>query len=985
MSRPWVYLMCLTLSLGLIPSGTARAELVGWWTFNEGAGTVVGDSSGAGHDGTINGNPLWAPGKLDGALNFDGSGDYVMCDLVSIDTAVTGGLTVCGWINRPAGGDHKLCTNRQVANAAGGGFTCAVYNDHMEMDICSATARTLARDSGGPALPVSTWVHVAYVFDNVGNLFKEYQDGVLTDTDAVTNGIGISTAPFRIGGDSPSIGIYYLGLMDDWRVYNHVLTDAEIQIAMTGKGPNDEFASKPSPADKATDVVRETGLSWTPSKGAGARDVYFGTVKADVDGASRDNPGTVLVGQEQAENTYQPAARLDLGQTYFWRVDEINTTTNTIYKGSVWSFTAEPVSYPIKNVTATASGASTVTTTPAKTVDGSGMNASDQHSTTSSDMWLSNTTTPGGAWIQYEFDAEYKLGKLLVWNSNQMVEPFVGFGAKGVTIAYSVDGAAWTTLGDFEFARASGSADYTANTTVDLAGVVAEYVKLTINSNWGGVAAQYGLSEVRFFSIPVVAREPTPAVGAVDVDPEATLSWRAGREAGSHQVYLSTDQQAVIDGAVAAMTASQTQVNATVDLGKTYYWKVVEVNNAETPVSWAGPVWSFSTKAAVVVDDFESYTDQEGSRIYQTWIDGWDSPNTNGAVVGYDKAPFAEQAIIYSGKQSMPLTYSNSPATSSQAERTFAAAQDWTKYGLKTLSVMFCGDPANSGTMYLKINNTRVTYSGAAGDIKRTQWQAWNIDLASTGANLKSVTKLAIGVDGAGASGKLYIDDIRLFPKAGELVTPVDPGTAGLLAWYKFDGDLKDAMGKNPGTAMTNVTTTADPTRGQVLLLDGGDGVDVPVLGSTTTLTIAMWANMAISVDPTTIQFASLFHSEGWAAGDLHWRFSYGKVNAGVNSITTGDIAGQSVIATGEWNHAAVTISETEWALWFNGVKEARLTLTAPVTTTLGDGLMGAWFDGTTVSRGFTGMLDDARFYNRALSQDEIAFLAGRTVFAKPF
>jgi hypothetical protein len=30
MSRPWVYLMGLTLSLGLIPAGTARAELVGW-------------------------------------------------------------------------------------------------------------------------------------------------------------------------------------------------------------------------------------------------------------------------------------------------------------------------------------------------------------------------------------------------------------------------------------------------------------------------------------------------------------------------------------------------------------------------------------------------------------------------------------------------------------------------------------------------------------------------------------------------------------------------------------------------------------------------------------------------------------------------------------------------------------------------------------------------------------------------------------------
>ena len=241
----------------------------------------------------------------------------------------------------------------------------------------------------------------------------------------------------------------------------------------------------------------------------------------------------------------------------------------------------------------------------------------------------------------------------------------------------------------------------------------------------------------------------------------------------------------------------------------------------------------------------------------------------------------------------MPLAYNNSPAAYSQAERTFDAAQDWTKYGLKTLSLMFYGDPNNTGQLYLKINNTKVAYTGPAEDLKKAQWQPWNIDLASTGANLKSVTKLAIGVDGAGAAGKLYIDDIRLYPKAGELVTPVDPGTAGLLAWYKFDGDLKDATGKNHGTALGDAKTAADPARGQVLTLDGiGDAVDVPLLAaSTNTLTIAMWVNT--SVDPLPIQFASLFHSDGWAAGDLHWRYSYGKVNAGINGVAGGDLVGK--------------------------------------------------------------------------------------------
>ena len=52
---------------------------------------------------------------------------------------------------------------------------------------------------------------------------------------------------------------------------------------------------------------------------------------------------------------------------------------------------------------------------------------------------------------------------------------------------------------------------YTADTTVDFAGAAAKYVKLTIGGNWGGLAQQAGLSEVRFYQIPAFARYPSPA------------------------------------------------------------------------------------------------------------------------------------------------------------------------------------------------------------------------------------------------------------------------------------------------------------------------------------------------------------------------------------------------------------------------------------------------------------------------------------------
>ena len=163
----------------------------------------------------------------------------------------------------------------------------------------------------------------------------------------------------------------------------------------------------------------DTGLKWTPGEFAGTHDVYFGKTFADVNAASRDDPRGVQVSQGQTDAQYDPDGLLEYGQTYYWRIDEVNKTPdNTIFKGNVWSFTVEPYSYPLAGVKATASS-SQPNMGPEKTVDGSGLTG-DLHGTEASTMWMSTGTKPN--WIQYEFDAVYKLDKLLVWNSNQIVE-----------------------------------------------------------------------------------------------------------------------------------------------------------------------------------------------------------------------------------------------------------------------------------------------------------------------------------------------------------------------------------------------------------------------------------------------------------------------------------------------------------------------------------------------------------------------------------
>jgi uncharacterized Zn-binding protein involved in type VI secretion len=564
----------------------------------------------------------------------------------------------------------------------------------------------------------------------------------------------------------------------------------------------------PQPQDLATDVRQEVVLAWTAGQDAATHDVYLGTSFESVDSAGRTDPRGVLVSQGQAADTYDPAS-LEFGKTYFWRVDEVSAAPgSTPFKGSVWSFTVEPYAYPIRNIKATASSTQPGAG-PENTINGSGLDAADQHSTDFKQMWLSAGALPN--WIQYEFDRAYKLHELWVWNSNQEVEAFVGFGAKSVTIEYSLDGSTWTALaGAPEFARGTGGATYTHNTTVPFGGISAQYVKLTINTTWGGIP-QTGLSEVRFLAVPVQAREPGPADAAAGVSLDATLSWRSGREAASHKVYFGKDKDAVAKGtAPSAAVTSSSFTPTDLGFGTTYYWRVDEVNEARVPGVYAGPVWSFTTQEYGIVDDFESYTDDEGNRIYESWVDGFGT-TTNGSQVGYTQAPFAERTLVHGGRQSMPLSYNNTGNFSlSEAERIFDASQDWTRSGIATLAVYFRGDPNNTaGKLYLKINGIRVAYDGDAAALKAATWTQWNVALASVNTNLKKVAKLAIGVD-SGGQGILYVDDIRLLPAANAaapaLTIAVAPATS--LKATGDDGTIQSINGVDVSTLVLGTTTT---------------------------------------------------------------------------------------------------------------------------------------------------------------------------------
>ncbi|MHC4628652.1 MAG: discoidin domain-containing protein, partial [Planctomycetota bacterium] len=542
--------------------------------------------------------------------------------------------------------------------------------------------------------------------------------------------------PSRI--DIPSAGVHTLDVWvrEDGLIVDKIVLTTNPDFSLSGNEPGPPesprgarlVAFSPIPTDGDDDVPRDVTLTWQTGAFAASHDVYFGTVFDDVNDADRDDPRGVLKSRGQVAASYTPPQRLDFVTTYYWRVDEVNAPpSNTVHKGDVWSFETEPFSYQVENIVAKASS-SAVEKGPENVVNGAGLDADGLHGNVGEgNMWLSDIAGPQPAWIQFEFLTVHKLDEMLVWNSNESLESVIGLGFKDVTIEYSTNGVEFETLGTtHEFARGPGSAGYASNTTIDMDGVGAKYVRLTANSNWGGILAQFGLSEVQFFHIPVQAREPDPDSGATEVALDLDLTWRAGREAATHDVYFSDDMQAVIDGTAPVTTVSQASHGPlSLDLGKTYFWRVDEANDLETPALWQGQVWDFTTIGSLVVDDFESYNDidppdPESNRIFESWIDGFGVP-TNGALVGYDLPPYAEQTIVFGGQQSMPFFYDNSTG-SSAATLTLSSQRDWTVRGVAQLSIWFRGYPASVGSFSEGPAGT-FTMTAAGEDIWNTSDQ----------------------------------------------------------------------------------------------------------------------------------------------------------------------------------------------------------------------------------------------------------------------
>jgi hypothetical protein len=445
-------------------------------------------------------------------------------------------------------------------------------------------------------------------------------------------------------------------------------------------------AWNPYPADGMKFVDPNADLTWRAGWASALHFVFFGE--------DFDEVNEAVVGTPRAATTYDPGT-LEFEKTYYWRVDEFDGTTTT--RGDVWTFTVAREGGGLKgqyyhwpggaapDPPASAFRLLRLTRIDAGIDFGWGA-ASPEPGTVNADAFAVIWTGE----VEAAFSDPYTFytvtdDGVMLWVDDKLI----------------IDN--WTVHSDTE----------NASEPIELVAGQRYPIQMWYFENDGSATARLLWESPRqpkeavpagALSPPVRAYGPRPGNGAVNVTQTPTLTWNAGDKAAQHKVYFGSAPDALSQVATKTVGDESHGPLGPLEWNKTYYWRVDEVNNLEPDSPWIGSVWSFTVANFLIVDDFESYTDDIDNRIFQTWIDGWGYTepevvlgNGSGSTVGHLTPPFAEQTIINSGRQSMPFDYNNTGAGGkffySEAERTWDSPQNWTREGVKALTLYFRGYP----------------------------------------------------------------------------------------------------------------------------------------------------------------------------------------------------------------------------------------------------------------------------------------------------
>lgn len=205
-------------------------DLVAHWKFDEAEGSQAADASGHNHTGNLMGDPAWRPsaGKLGGALEFDGDGDYVDCgNAPAFDMGRE--ITLAAWIKV-----HSFDKEFQAVVAKGNrGWRLLRNRQWNSLVFAGDPYASRVALWGSSSVHDGRWYHVAATYD--GRTVSLYVNGEVDDTRPATDTIKADDQPVYIGENPQNRGSEWNGLIDEVRIYDFALGQNQIKALFQGQ------------------------------------------------------------------------------------------------------------------------------------------------------------------------------------------------------------------------------------------------------------------------------------------------------------------------------------------------------------------------------------------------------------------------------------------------------------------------------------------------------------------------------------------------------------------------------------------------------------------------------------------------------------------------------------------------------------------------------------------------------------------------------
>jgi hypothetical protein len=748
-------------------------------------------------------------------------------------------------------------------------------------------------------------------------------------------------------------------------------------------------AYNPDPADGATDVDYMATLSWTPGAFAAQHDVYFGTDANSV--VNADTTATGIYRGRQNATSYTPVS-LDLDTTYYWRVDEVNNLhPDRMWKGDVWSFTTadfvivegfeDYTDFTPDRIWQTwLDGVGYSEPPPGYEGNGTGSQVGNDDSPFTEQTIVHS----GDQAMTFRYTNDGSTGKALYSETERQWATPQDWTAKGVK-SLGIWYQSWPRS-DLQGSDSYDPATGTFTVTADGADI------------WGDADAFRYVYKRLSGNGEIVARVVRISGPSGNEWRKAGVMIRESLQPGSIHTFM-----AVTPGSahgVAFQSRSETDQRS---------WSAHEDVTATVPAwdgnTYLGGVWVRLVRQG---SSLTSYYSTNGANW--TMVSGSaDLPNPQTLNMN-DPVYIGLAVTSHQADQLSTCVFDNVTATG-------GVSGQWQSQDIPST------DP---GSLYValqdSIGNIKAIPHPDPAATQQYSWTEWNIDLqrfADAGVNLGAVKKMYIGVGNrdnpqAGGSGRLYFDDIRLYPPrcmwdvakpAGDFsndcvvghedmqilgdnwlisnydVTPADPGGASLVAYYALENNTQDSSGGghhgDPCGAPSYVSGPA--AYGTAMQFDG-TGSQYVDLGTwnpsalTGQLTVALWARW----NGLSGAWQGLIGKrDSWAADNMMWHLEAAQTTGVMRFGRNGIPQVPSVAMTlDEWAHWAAAFDGTTVRIYTNGEQ------TGSGDFSFGEDPNAVIVFGACNAGGgnpFNGTLDEIRIYDRPLTQGEVGYLAGKT------